>query len=210
MKMEAWTVKKSLLLGGAACFLVGWQLGLQALFDPLFAPAAYTEACKSAGVRIFKRPRAPVTSVVLDSVPPPTGEAKNRYEFSVGGALRSVQSWAPRSDTHLAFVDQRRELPHGAAATSRFTRFQGGTVTVVDGSSAQVRVADEVGNAREFRKPLRQQKMVTHKLTATDLRNGDVLAEMVYVVDVERGRGCGLNARNAIDVNAFVLEATKP
>jgi hypothetical protein len=37
-----------------------------------------------------------------------------------------------------------------------------------------------------------------------------VLAEMVYVVDVERGRGCGLNARNAIDVNAFVLEATKP
>jgi hypothetical protein len=204
---------RRLLVVGASCLvipLVGWELGLQAVLDPLLMPSEYIRVCKTAGVRILARPRAPVTSVALDYVPLPVREPKTRYEFSIGGTLQNVQYGAPRLDKHLVFFDHRHwsgtdpSQPH-------FTRFQRGQPPAnVRESSADVRVVDTVENAEEFQKPLLEQRMITHRLRVTDQRNGDVLAEMVYVVDVKRRRGCGLNARNAIDVSVLIMEATRP
>ncbi len=206
---------QKLLIISAVCVLglyLSWQLGLHKLFDPLLMPAEYLEGCKAAGVRILKRPQVPVSSVVLDSVPLPVRAIRTRYEFSIGGWLKNVQFHAPNLDKHLTRFEIRQELQYGADPSKlRFTRFQRGKEpTTVEESSADVIVLDTVGNAEEFQKPLRHQQMTTHSLKVTDQRNGDVLAEMIFILDIERRRGCGLNTNNAIDVDAFIMEATRP
>lgn len=189
--------------------LLIWKAGLGGFVDSFFLPKDYIEACKSAGIRISKSPKTPVTSVVLDYVPSPVREMKRRYEFNFGGQLDGVSSGLtqPQVEEQIDVFEVRTEYGPDKPEW-QFLKFQGTKKrTFVKEMSAQVRVVDTIENSEEFHKPLWQQSMVKHHLKVTDLRNGDELAEMIYVVDLKNRRGCGVNAKNAIDVDTFILKA---
>jgi hypothetical protein len=188
--------------------LLAWQAGVGSFVYSLFLPKDYIEACKSAGIRILQSPKTPVTSVVLDYAPSPIREMKRRYEFSFGGQLDSVGSayWQPQVEEQIE-VFEERTIYGPDKPDWQFFKFHGAkTRTLVKEMSAQVRVVDTIENSEEFQKPLWKQGMVKHHLKVTDLRNGDELAEMIYIVDLKNRRGCGVNAKNAIDVDAFILQ----
>jgi len=72
---------------------------------------------------------------------------------------------------------------------------------------AEVRVTDRIEGAQEFQFPLGKEGPVMHHLRVEDAKSGEVFAEMTYAVDLSRKRGCGLNSKNAIDVDTFALNA---
>lgn len=188
---------------------LAWTAGMDRLFDPLLLPDSYLEACKTAGVRIFKRPVPPARSVLLSYKPRPPSYGFRRFEFDAAGRLvrSGSSSWQPRLEDQLELFEI--ESVHGAKRPDlAIVRYRQGEKTVsVASPSADFRVTDHLTGEAEFDNALWKQGIVIHRLQVTDARNGERLAEMDYVVDMSRNRGCGQNVKNAIDVDAFVLDA---
>jgi hypothetical protein len=119
---------------------------------------------------------------------------------------------------YLDFIEERYQYPgnryttgHYGMGTSKaqFVRHpKDNKFFGVDTLEADVLVFHDVSNPAELDKPVKQHPLLKHTITVTDRRNGDKLAEMIYWVDILNLRGCGLNLKNSINEEIFILEAT--
>jgi hypothetical protein len=199
----------ALAIGLCALALVVWLGSASGYVDRLFQPKEYLEACKLAGVRFIRSPRASVRSVALDYLPPNASEAKRRYELSANGRVELVGSlfWQPRVEQQVGRFEIRTAYGPDKPAWQFYRYERKDTPDFAASMSADVLVVDTVSHSEELQNALWQQGMVEHYLKATDLRTGDELAEMYYVVDLKNKRACGNNANAAIDVDLFILQA---
>lgn len=188
---------------------LAWLSGGSFLLGTLFLPHQYVEACKAAEVRFIRAPAKPVQSVALDYLPREAASAKRRYEFSLLGKVETVGSvfWQPRVEQQIDLFEIR--IPYVPEKPEwEFYRYQRqDTPTPANARSAEVLVLDTVSHSEELQNALWKQGLVEHHLKVTDLRNGEELAEMRYAVDLKNARACGRNAKGAIDVDLFILQA---
>ena len=186
-------------------------MGALGFFDAILLPNEYVEACKASGVRLLKPPRAPVKSVALDYLPLAAAEVRRRYEFGSSGRIERVGTlvWQPRVEQQADLFEVRTKYGPDRPEWQFYRYRRQDTPDFAAAISAEVLVVDTVSHSEELTNALWKQGMVQHHLKVTDLRNGDELAEMSYVVDLSNRRGCGINAREAIDVDVFILQATR-
>jgi hypothetical protein len=197
------------IIGLSVLGLLAWRSGASAYMDRLFQSKQYIEACKTVEVRFIRKPRTPVRSVALDYLPHTPSEPKRRYEFNASGRVERVGTvfWQPRLEQQVERFELRTQYGKDKPEW-QFYRYEGQVPPYFVGArSAEVLVVDTISHSEELLKPLWQQGMVEHRLKVTDLRNGDELAEMSYVVDLKSQRACGTNTNAAIDVDLFILQA---
>jgi hypothetical protein len=176
----------------------------------LAAPGGqFAEACKGAGVHIVASPVRPARSIALDWSPRVRRQLKTYYELSSTGRIKAIGAifWTARRANQTAFWEERLSET-GAKPRAPYLRHQQSAGPVpIDALTADILVVDNVSDPAEFDQPVKLQGVIRHALTATDRRDGRLLGTMVYVIDMAGRRACGANAKNAIDVEAFMLQA---
>ncbi|PRC90793.1 hypothetical protein [Solimicrobium silvestre] len=79
---------------------------------------------------------------------------------------------------------------------------------ISDSTLSDVLVTHEISNPDELNQAIVNRGLIQYTLTVTDRRDGSKLATMKYAVDHSKKRACGNNTSNAIDLNAFITNAT--
>lgn len=156
-------------------------------------PAEFTTACKSAGANYIRQPATPVHSVAYRWI----GESSRdyvRYEVGRYGRIGSKDGGGlgkryTRLNDALNF-----KMPEGTTAQERM-------------KSADVLVTYRVLPESELRKAPIAQGLVTRELIVTDQRDGQVLATLVYVVDLNDRRICGPIVDNVLSEYSFLAKA---
>lgn len=156
-------------------------------------PAEFTAACKSVGASYLRSPATPVHSIAYRWI----GDSKRdyvRYEIGRYGRIGGMDGGGfgkryPRLEEALNF-----KMHEGATYQERVT-------------SADIQVTYRVSPESELRKAPIHQGLVTRELTVTDQRDGQVLATLVYVVDLSDRRICGPIVDNELSENTFLAKA---
>lgn len=180
-------------------------------------PEDFQKVCKDAHVRFYKPPSFPVQSVLWKQEPE-QARAITFLGYVIDGNQRLesagtvTDGWQPFLSGYVpvykplerSYSDRAAGIP--SSGYSRDYRFQTGTFIVP--ASFDVEVTYTIGPDSSLNGAGRSMPMAKHSLEVTDLRTGERLAEMIYVIDRARSLACGENIPGQVNMDVFVLQAT--
>lgn len=180
-------------------------------------PLDFRQACKDAHVRFLKPPSSPVRSVLWKQEPEQARSVTfHGYVIDWNQRLKwagtVLDDWQPFLDYYVpvfkpleqSYADRKAGIP--ASGFSRNYRNELGAFIVP--ASFDVQVTYTIGPETSLNKAGRSMPMAKHTLDLIDLRTGERLAEMVYVIDRARSLACGENIPGQVNMDVFVLQAT--
>lgn len=181
-------------------------------------PEDFRQACKDARVRFYKPPSAPVRSVLWKQEPESARSVTfhgyvidNNQRLKWAGTV--LDGWQPFLEYHVPVYKplqqsyKEREAGIPASGFSRHFRNELGTFIVP--ASFDVQVTYTIGPESSLSGGGgRSMPMAKHSLEVIDLRTGERLAEMIYVIDRARNLACGENIPGQVNMDVFVLQAT--
>lgn len=209
----AWLPGPLVLVGGAPTLLLVNAVSTWIL--P--APNDFRLACKQAHVRFYKPPSAPVTSVLWRQEPERSRHITFRgYVISNNKTLKSsgtaLDEWQPLlSDYVPVFTPLKQSYAQrnaGVPASGFFRQYRRDSGQVSSPSAFDIVVVYTIGPDYSLDAAGNSMPMAKHELVVTDLRTGERLAEMVYVIDQKRGLACGENIPGQANMDVFALQAT--
>lgn len=180
-------------------------------------PEDFRQACKDARVRFYKPPSAPVRSVLWKQEPESARSVTfHGYVIDSNQRLKwagtVLDGWQPFLEDYVpvykplerSYADLKAGIP--ASGYSRGYRNETGTFVVP--ASFDVQVIYTIGPESSLHEAGRSMPLAKHSLEVTDLRTGERLAEMIYVIDRARSFACGENIPGQVNMDVFVLQAT--
>ncbi len=180
-------------------------------------PEDFRRACNDAHVRFYKPPSSPVRSVLWKQEPDQARSVTfNGYVIDGNQRLKSagtvLDGWQPFLADYVpvykplewSYADRKAGIP--ASGYSRSYRNELGEFMVP--TSFDVQVTYTIGPDSSLNGAGRSMPMATHSVEVTDLRTGERLAEMIYVIDRSRSLACGENIPGQVNMDVFVLQAT--
>lgn len=199
---------------------VALAIALVVAFTPentFHEPDDFRQACKDAHVRFYKPPSSPVQSVLWKQEPEQARSVTfHGYVIDGNRRLKSAgtvtDGWQPFLASYVpvykpleqSYADRAAGIP--STGFSRDYRFQNGAFVVPE--SFDVQVTYTIGPESSLNGAGRSMPLAKHSLEVTDLRTGERLAEMIYVIDRARGLACGENIPGQANMDVFVLQAT--
>lgn len=170
-------------------------------------PEDFRQACKDAHVRFYKPPSSPVQSVLWKQEPEQARAVTfHGYVIDSNQRLKSagtvLDGWQPFLSYHVPVYKPFQQ----SSGFSRTYRNEVGTFIVP--ASFDVQVTYTIGPESSLNGAGRSMPMAKHSLEVTDLRTGERLAEMIYVIDRARSLACGENIPGQVNMDVFVLQAT--
>ena len=182
-------------------------------------PEDFRQACKDAHVRFYKPPSAPVRSVIWRQEPEMArnvtfhgyvidGNQRLKYAGTV-----AADDWQPFLDSYVpvyrplqqSYAEKKAGIP--ASGFVRSYKNERGN-NVVGSEIFDVSVTYTIGPESSLNGAGRSMPLAKHSLEVTDLRTGERLAEMIYVIDRARSLACGENIPGQVNMDVFVLQAT--
>lgn len=180
----------------------------------------FTALCKDVGVKLLKKPVAPVRSIAYDVDPKRISgwSGASRVEVDEDGRILGFGGFSKRNSTEATKVasfefSERRAGDGAGAATinpsAPYYRFPVAQQPYygVNELSADVRAVLDVDKPDEYRKAPIKQGAIRYQITLTDRRSGALLGVQTYVVDRLNHRACGVNLDNVISTSAFIFDA---
>jgi hypothetical protein len=169
--------------------------------------STFTSACQTAGAKFYKLPALPVHSLAYDWESK-AAPAYNDYSLEFGGRVSALARPDSRHPGTITFTERKRSdwggVPSGAP--DPYVRFpRDGASYGIAALTADVLVEYRLTPGEELRKS--DTDMVVYVLTVTDRRNGEKLASLRYVLDVQNKRVCGLTEDHVINERTFVFKA---
>lgn len=190
-----------------------------------YTPEDFQLTCQQAHVRFFKPPSAPVTSVLWQRAPEDTIRKKiqyhgyviknNKHLVASGTAL---DGWQPFLQDYVPVYEPlsqwesdrlRKERGQSVMKTPLFLKkYKKEMENGVESIRFDVKVTYTVGPDSVFKYAVARMPMARHSVEVTDLRTDELLAEMTYFIDKERGLACGENIPGQANMDVFALQAT--
>lgn len=180
-------------------------------------PEDFRQACKDAHVRFYKPPSSPVQSVLWKQEPKHARSVTfHGYVIDSNQRLKSAgtvtDGWQPFLSYHVPVykpLQQTYKERDAGIPASGFSRdYRNEVGTFIKPVSFDVQVTYTIGPESSLSGAGRSMPLAKHSLEVTDLRTGERLAEMIYVIDRARGLACGENIPGQANMDVFVLQAT--
>jgi hypothetical protein len=176
--------------------------------------------CRDVGVKLLKKPAAPVRSIAFDVDPKRISgwSGASRIEVDEDGRTLRFGGFSKRNSTEATkvarfeFTERRAGDGAGAATinpSAPYYRFPAAQQPYhgVNELSADVLAFLDVDKPDEYRKAPIKQGAIRYRITLTDRRSGAVLGVQTYAVDQLNHRACGVNVDNVISPSAFIFDA---
>ncbi len=193
-----------------AAGLVGMavKLGALAVSDLKSPSPEFQLACKSAGPRFLAKPANPVHSIAYDW----EGSARpflNTFQVASSGRIMSSGYHMPAFPSAIEFTEVRCGVNVGCPGSSNFSyvRLSNGNnaphlgITELT-ADALVRYKISTAGSSDKDFHLRQVDLIV-----SDRRDGQTLATLRYVSDINKKKLCGTTSQGVMDESAFVREA---
>ena len=181
-------------------------------------PEDFRRACKDARVRFYKPPSSPVRSVLWKQEPE-LARNVTFHGYVIDGNQRLKwagtvnDGWQPFLSYHVPVykpLQQTYKEREAGILASGFSRdYRNEVGTFIAPASFDVQVTYTIGPESSLSGWAgRSMPMAKHSLEVIDLRTGERLAEMTYVIDRARGLACGENIPGQVNMDVFVLQAS--
>jgi hypothetical protein len=180
-------------------------------------PEDFRQACKDTHVHFYKPPSSPVRSVLWKQEPEQARSVTfhgyvidNNQRLKWAGTV--LDGWQPFLEDYVpvykplerSYADRKAGIP--ASGFSRGYKNEHGAF--IAPASFDVQVTYTIGPESSLNGAGRSMPLAKHSLDVTDLRTGERLAEMIYVIDRARSLACGENIPGQVNMDVFVLQAT--
>ncbi|HPH12523.1 MAG TPA: hypothetical protein PLC34_01895 [Burkholderiaceae bacterium] len=182
-----------------------------------YKPENFRQACKDAHTRFYRPPSSPVRSVLWKQEPE-QARSVTFHGYVIDGNQRLkwagtvTDGWQPFLSYHVPvykpFQQSYKEREAGIPASGFSRDYRNEVGTFIVPASFDVQVTYTIGPESSLNGAGRSMPMAKHSLEVTDLRTGERLAEMIYVIDRARSLACGENIPGQVNMDVFVLQAT--